>query len=325
VESRRVRTIAAVIALVVGLAVSLIPRDTQRSDSTATSDTGGRAVLVREGPEMSVGQAVVLGLVEGITEYLPVSSTGHLLIAERAMNMDDPAKKDALDTYTVVIQIGAILAVLGIYRRRVAMLFAALFGRSADGRKLLTSLVISFVPAAVIGVLGESIISDRLLKPWPVVAAWIVGGIALITLWPRVAKRPSSADSILSITPRQALLIGLMQSIAMWPGTSRSFVTILGGVLIGLSLAAAVEYAFLLGLITLSAATLFSLAKDGTTLVDTYGFRSPAIGIVVAGIAAFATVKWMVGFLNKRGLAPFGWYRIAAGVIVGGLLITGVI
>ncbi len=147
----------------------------------------------------------------------------------------------------------------------------------------------------------------------------------LLTLWRPLAARTPTVDDVTGITWQHALAIGGMQTIALWPGTSRSFVTILGGLLIGLSMAAAVEFAFLLGLVTLSSATVYALASDGGELVETYGFRAPIIGVVVAAIAAWVTVRWMLGFLTARGLAAFGWYRIAAGVLVAALLLTDVI
>ncbi len=344
-RSRPIRIVAVVAALAAIAMVALTGTGERTGSRSATgSATGsagpapggpavagpiGEAVLIRGEPALTNAEAVVLGLVEGITEYLPVSSTGHLLVAERAMDLDTEAEraghKDALDAYTVAIQIGAIAAVLGVFRRRVGTLFAGLVGRSDEGRRVLVALVVAFIPAAVIGLLGEQIISDRLLQPWPVVAAWIVGGAVLLTLWRPLAARTPMVDDVTSMTWQHALAIGGMQAIALWPGTSRSFVTILGGLLIGLSMTAAVEFSFLLGLVTLSAATLFSLARHGGELADAYGYRAPLIGIVVAGLSAWVTVRWMLRFLTARGLAVFGWYRIAVGVAVGGLLVAGVL
>jgi undecaprenyl-diphosphatase len=321
------------VAIAVIIATAAVMSTAVRAGAKATAPVRiSGAIVANDGTsesdkaDLSILHAVVLGLVEGVTEYLPISSTGHLLVVERVLGLDEPpVRKDALDTYTVVIQIGAIAAVLGLYRKRVLRITEGLIGRSAEGRKLLIALLVAFVPAAIIGKGGESVITDKLLKPWPVVAAWIVGGVVLVAAWPIIAARPSRTADVALMTWQQALGIGAMQAIALWPGTSRSFVTILGGVLVGLSLAAAVEFAFLLGLLTLTAATAYSLLKDGSTLFDTFGIVSPIVGIVVAGVAAWLSVKWMVGFLNHRGLAPFGWYRIAAGAVTGVLLLTNVI
>ncbi len=270
-------------------------------------------------------KAVILGLVEGITEYLPISSTGHLLVVGRLLGLGDVSGTDkiALDAYSVIIQFGAIAAVLVISWRRVLSVLNGLIGRDAVGRKLLIALAIAFVPAAVIGKGGDSLISEKLLKPWPIVIAWIVGGIVMLVLWPRLKDRKGLA--LESLTSKHALIIGCAQVAALWPGTSRSFVTILAGLLVGLSLVAAVEFSFLLGLLTLTAATAYSLLTDGSVVKDTYGVGAPLVGIVVAAIAAFVAVRFMIATLTKGGLAPYGWYRIAAGLATAVLIVTNVI
>ncbi len=270
-------------------------------------------------------KAVILGLVEGITEYLPISSTGHLLVVGRLLGLGDVSGTDkvALDAYSVIIQFGAIAAVLVISWRRVLSVLNGLIGRDAVGRKLLIALIVAFVPAAVIGKGGDSLISEKLLKPWPIVIAWIVGGIVMLVLWPRLKDRKGFALEELST--KQALMIGCAQVAALWPGTSRSFVTILAGLLVGLSLVAAVEFSFLLGLLTLTAATAYSLLSDGSVVQDTYGIGAPLVGIVVAAVAAFVAVRFMIATLTKGGLAPYGWYRIAAGIGTAALIATNVI
>lgn len=283
-------------------------------DTTTTAGSG----------DLTAAKAALLGLVEGVTEYLPISSTGHLLITEKLIKVgQDEADKEAINSYTVIIQLGAILAVLVLSWRRVLSVLQGLVGKSEPGRRLLFALVVAFIPAAVIGKGGESLITDHLLKPWPVVAAWIVGGVALLVLWPRLRERPGVA--LEQLTLRQAGIIGVAQVLALWPGTSRSFVTILAGLAVGLSLSAAVEFSFLLGLLTLGAATAYEALKSGSAVVDRYGTASPLIGIVVAAVAAFVSVRWMVSWLRTKGLEVFGWYRIAAGVVVAVLLITNVI
>ena len=271
-----------------------------------------------------MAKAAVLGVVEGVTEYLPISSTGHLLIAERILDVGQgDADREAINSYTVIIQLGAILAVLVVSWRRVIQVLKGLVGRSEPGRRLLMALVVAFVPAAIIGKGGEKIISDRLLKPWPVVAAWIVGGVVLLVLWPRLAARAGHA--LESLTLRQAGCIGLAQVLALWPGTSRSLVTIMAGLAVGLELVAAVEFSFLLGLVTLGAATAYEGLTNGSTVIDRFGTGTPLVGIVVAAVAAFVSVRWMLGWLRGRGLAVFGWYRIGVGLAVGVLLLTNAI
>ena len=212
---------------------------------------------------MTVAQAMILGVVEGLTEYLPVSSTGHLLLAERLMGIGDSQSasaeeqqrtKDATDAYTICIQAGAIIAVLGLYFRRVRQMLRGLVGRDPAGNRLLVNVVAGFVPAAVIGLLFNKIIKAYLFGLWPVVAAWFVGGVAILAVsWHKRNHRGPVHEglSLEELTWRMALIIGFAQCIAMWPGVSRSLVTIVGGLMVGLSLSAAVEYSFLLGVVTL--------------------------------------------------------------------------
>ncbi len=274
--------------------------------------------------QLPVWKAVILGLIEGITEFLPVSSTGHLLVAERLLDLGTtPATKDAIDAYTVIIQLGAIVAVLVLSWRRVLDVFQGLIGRSSTGRRLLFNLIVSFVPAAIIGLVGQKLIEDELLKPVPVAIAWLVGGVAILGLAARYRRAVSSGTDIDSLTVKHAVLIGCAQVLAMWPGVSRSLVTILAGIFVGLKLRDAVEYSFLLGLLTLSAASVYSIAKDGSLVGDTYGWGTPLIGMAVAFISALIAVKWMVAFLNNRDLTVFAWYRIAIGVAALALVAAG--
>jgi len=275
--------------------------------------------------EMNAWKAVVLGVVEGVTEYLPVSSTGHLLVTQRILGIGDTdATKDAADSYAIAIQFGAIIAVLLLYWRRIRSILLGLLGRDPDGRSLLIALVVAFVPAVVVGVLFEGAIKDRLFGPWPVVAAWVVGGLVVLWVAPRIAPdRPGVA--ITAIGPRQALVIGVAQVLAMWPGTSRSLVTLLAALAVGTTLAAAVEFSFLLGLMTLGAATLYESARNGSDVIDAYGWVDLLIGLVAAFVAAVVAVRWMVTWLQTRSLAVFGWERIAAGVVTVVLLVAGVI
>jgi undecaprenyl-diphosphatase len=276
--------------------------------------------------ELTTAKAVVLGVVEGITEFLPVSSTGHLTVAERLLDVGqhDPTK-DAVKHYTVIIQIGAILAVLAIFWSRIVQMIQGLLGRSEVGRRTLVALVIAFIPAAVVGVALEQPIEDKLFGPFPVAVAWLVGGVAILVFARRQRAAGAAGASLDTITTRQAAIIGLSQVLALWPGTSRSLVTIIAAVLVGLSLSAAVEFSFLLGLATLSAATLYTGAKHGSEVTDAFGVASPLVGVVVAGVAAFAAVRWMVSYLNRHDLSVFGWYRLAIGVLTMVLIATSVL
>lgn len=283
-------------------------------------------------------QALILGIVEGLTEYLPVSSTGHLIVTQRFMGIGlEGREKAAADCFAICIQAGAILAVLGLYWPRVRQMIAGSLGKDAEGWKLALALVVGFLPAAVIGLLANDWIEQRLFGLRPVVAAWIVGGIAILFV-DRWMKRGGGARGVelADITLRMALVIGIAQCIAMWPGTSRSLMTILGGVLIGLRLSAAVEFSFLLGVVTLTAATAkkalwklegvgerYDVWGGGALLMwEEYGWLPLVIGVVAATVSAAAAVKWMVAYLNRNGLGVFGWYRIAVAIGVAALIAT---
>ena len=282
--------------------------------------------------QLTILQAVILGIVEGITEYLPISSTGHLILVSALLGLDDPAeKKAAVDAFNIVIQGGAILAVLGLYWRRVRQMILGLLGRDAPGLKLLINLIIAFLPAAVIGVFIDDWIESRLFFPIPVTAALTVGGVLMIAIGPWQKRRfhgdehadPAGSVSFVDIehlTWRHALIIGLMQCIAMWPGTSRSMITIVGGMFIGLRPRQAAEFSFLLGLPTLGGACIYKGAKnlmgDGPNMFEQLGAMSIIIGILVAMLSAALAIKWLVGYLNKHGLAVFGWYRLVLAAVI---------
>ncbi|MCU1502609.1 MAG: Undecaprenyl-diphosphatase [Ilumatobacteraceae bacterium] len=282
---------------------------------------------------LSWWKAAILGVVEGLTEFLPISSTGHLLVAARVMNLPHAkgsAGLDAVNTYAIAIQFGAILAVLGLFWRRFAEMIQGLLGRNPDGRHLLVAVVIAFVPSAVLGAAFDSTIEDKLFGPWPVVVAWVVGGAVILVLarTGRIPSRDASAapgDQLIAITYRQAAIIGLAQCLALWPGTSRSLATIVAALLIGVAMPAAVEFSFLLGFLTLSAATAFKLLKDGGTLVDQFGIATPLIGAAFAFVAAVLAIRWLIGYLERHDLTLFGWYRFLAAAVTLVLIATSVI
>lgn len=270
-------------------------------------------------------QAAVLGLVEGVTEYLPVSSTGHLILAQSLLGLDQPEIASAMDAFSIVIQGGAILAVLGLYASRVAQMLRGLIGRDAAGRRLLVNIAIAFLPAAVLGPLIDDWLELHLFRPLPVVGALLAGGVWMVWLdRDRDAAADRPALELDALDWRRALAIGALQCVAMWPGTSRSMMTIAGGTLVGLRPRDAAEFSFLLGVPTLGGACLFKLAKnllassrDGTpNLVETLGAGSVAVGIAVATISAAIAVRWLVAFLNRHGLAAFGWYRIGLSAVM---------
>lgn len=276
---------------------------------------------------MTWWQALILGIVEGLTEFLPVSSTGHLLLAQRLMGM---AQSEAADAYVVVIQIGAILAVLGLYWKRAKQMCLGMAGRDKEGLRISVNVIVAFMPAAVIGLLFNDLIEEYLFGLWPITFAWFAGGLAILgTVWWRKKNRGIDSKhhgmSLEELTWKMALIIGIVQCMAMWPGTSRSLVTIVAGVIVGLRLIAAVEFSFILGVLTLSAASGYKMLKGGSALLETYDILPLAIGLVAAGISAAIAVKWMVGYLNRHSLAIFGYYRIALAVIVVTMLLMSLV
>ena len=235
----------------------------------------------------------------------------------------------ASDAFAICIQAGAILAVLGIYRQRVAQMVMGAVGRNEIGQRLLINLVSAFVPAAILGLLLEKPIKKYLFGGdawglWPVVAAWFVGGMAILAVSfvrRRRGASPTTGFDLEQLTIRMALIVGFAQCIAMWPGVSRSLITIVGGVLVGLSLPAAVELSFLLGVITLTAATAYDALKHGAEMLATYGATPLLICFGAAWLSAVLAVKWMVGYLKSHGMEIFGWYRVALAFVVAAWLL----
>lgn len=323
VVRRRVLSAVAVIAAV----VVVVARPADAAALVRVAADGTEVLL-------SWWQAVILGLVEGVTEYLPISSTGHLLVAARILGL--PSEKgsvglEAVNTYVIAIQFGAILAVVGLFWRRFRSMILGLFGRDDDGRQLLVVLVIAFLPSTIVGFLFDGVIEDALFGPWPVVIAWVIGGIVILALErsglipDRGQKAEPGTDPLIDITVRQALIIGLVQCLALWPGTSRSLTTILAALLVGVAAPAAVEFSFLLGFATLTSASLYKVAKDGGTLVDQFGAVTPLIGMLAAFVSAVLAIKWLVSYLERHDLTIFAWWRFGAAAITAGLLLAGTI
>jgi undecaprenyl-diphosphatase len=265
-------------------------------------------------------QAAIIGIVEGLTEYLPISSTAHILLTQRALGID---QSEAADAYAVCVQAGAILAVLGIYYRRVRQMMLGLFGKDPDGLRLAINVVVAFLPAAILGLLFNKIIKEHLFHLWPICAAWFIGGVVILAF--AYGMRRGGGKGVFDLTVRAAILIGLMQCLGMIPGTSRSLVTILGGLMVGLSMEAALEFGFLLGLVTLTAATVHDGYKHGPAMLHAYSPMTMAIGFVAAAVAAAVAVNWMLHYLRRRGLAIFGYYRIALAIVIAALLWKGML
>lgn len=277
-------------------------------------------------------QAIVLGVVEGITEYLPISSTGHLILASSLMGLHEPETKSAINAFEIVIQGGAILAVLGLYWPRVVQMIQGVFGQDPAGLRLAINLLVAFLPAAVLGILLDDYIDAHLFHAGPVLGALFVGGIymmAIDRLYRAKRLRDEEPEAgVTDLSPVQAFVIGLLQCVAMWPGTSRSMMTITGGIIVGMKPRDAAEFSFLLGLPTLGGATVYKLYKNvgsEDNMFEMLGAMPVALGLVFATISAVVAVRWLVAFLNSHGLMAFGWYRIVLSLLLLGLFAIGVV
>ena len=260
---------------------------------------------------LSIREAIALGAIEGATEYLPVSSTGHLLLFQHWMGQSaDADETEAAQALAICIQIGAILAVVFLYFGRLKQMVLGLLGGDPEGRRLAFHLVIAFLPAAVIGLVFHRIIREYLFGIRSVTIALFVGALLILASPRTKIDDDAGTKDLKDLKWWEALLIGTLQCLAFWPGFSRSLATILGCRMVGLRMAASVEFSFLLGLITLSAATAKEGLDHGSKMIEYYGVTSPLVALTVAFIAAVISVHFMVSLLGRFGLAPFGYYRL---------------
>jgi undecaprenyl-diphosphatase len=252
--------------------------------------------------------ALLLGLVEGVTEFLPISSTGHLILVGRMCGLTG----ERAEVFEIFIQLGAVVAVVVEYRAKLTAVVFGL-GTSAASRSFATSVAVAFLPAVAIGLVTHRWISEHLFGPRTVAAALIVGAIAILAIerW----KPAPTIDRAEGVGPLRAALIGLAQCVSLWPGFSRSAATILGGLLCGLERRAATEFSFFLAIPTLGAATVYDLWKKHDALVPgdlVWLFLATAISFVVA----WASIRWLLRFVATHDLTPFAWYRIVVGILV---------
>jgi len=305
---------------------------------------------------LTSGQAIVLGLVEGVTEFLPVSSTGHLILTNQLLALDSeeplhdavghplwhkPPNPDApkgepltikvaADTYTVVIQVGAILAVLSLYWSSCLKMLRGLFGHDREGLLLLRNLVLAFVPVALVGLLASDFIEAYLFSVGTVLIGLVGGAVLMLWIerWRRQQQRAQDGESrraavssstekqASQLTPTEALKVGLIQCFALWPGASRSMLTIVGGYWAGLSPARAAEFSFLVGLPVLTGAAILKGWRSGPEMITVFGAPSVLLGMAVAAISAALAVKFLVKILTRSGLAPFALYRLVLAAAV---------
>ncbi len=301
--------------------------------------------ITRPVAELSATDAIILGVVEGVTEFLPISSTGHLIIATRALGLESdqplagpdgqplwhkkPSKQNpagepltiklAADTYNIVLQAGAIAAVALLYWPRFVSMLRGLLGRDPGGLRLLMNLLIAFIPAAVFGLLAHDWIDENLFSAGAVIIALVAGALLMFfaEAWRR-RRLPRSEEitGIKELTSRSALVIGLLQCVAMWPGTSRSMMTIVAGYFVGLDPRRSAEFSFLLGFVTLSAASLYKGYRSGASMIQVFGWSNAILGGVVAAITAAISVRFLVHWLTRHGLAVFAWYRLALAAVL---------
>ena len=265
-------------------------------------------------------KAFILGIVEGLTEFLPISSTGHLIIAGDLLNFQGPE----VNTFSIAIQAGAIFAVCWFYRER---LFKAITGFWKPGkeRQLTINLIVAFLPAAVLGVLLADLIESFLFNPITVAMALVLGGFIIFWVENRHAKlniepRVREMDDM---SARDAFYVGCMQCIAMIPGTSRSGATIIGGLVLGLSRRAATEFSFFLAIPTIFGATIYTLAKiflrvstEQTFVWTTNMTIGFTVGFIVSFVSALIVVKWLLRYVSSNDFKAFGWYRIVFGLVI---------
>ncbi len=332
-EQTQVRRILFLLAI--GL-VSALPAFAQPVQSAADAPLA----------ELSSRDAVILGLVEGITEFLPVSSTGHLIIASHALGLEKeeplldaegaplwykhPSAKNpegepltlklAADTYTVVIQAGAIVAVVLIYWGQLMGILRGLMGKNSAGLRLLRNIIIACIPAVVLGLSCGKLIDTYLFSIEAVVAALVSGAVLMFAAESWRKQQPSMSVGRLEpsdLSVRQSLGIGLMQCFALWPGMSRSMVTMVGGYFCGLSPSRSAEFSFLVGLPILTGAAALKSYKAGPAMIEVFGAPSVILGSLVAACAAALAVKFLVNYLSRHGLIVFAIYRLILAAFLG--------
>lgn len=267
-------------------------------------------------------QAVVLGIVEGLTEFLPVSSTGHLIVAADLVNFTQTPGSDA---FVVAIQAGAILAVCWYYRLRILSVLRGLFSDPKEQR-LAVNTIVAFLPAAVIGLMVASAIKTYLFNPITVAVALVVGGLLILWIERRqqekgIVPRVATMDDM---TWKDALAVGFCQCLAMIPGTSRSGATIIGGLVLGLSRKAATDFSFFLSIPTIFGATAYDLWQSREVLLEA-NLTGLAIGTIVSFFSALLVVHWLLRYVSTNDFKAFGWYRIVFGLLILVTAVTGVV
>jgi undecaprenyl-diphosphatase len=262
---------------------------------------------------IGIVDAVVYGIVEGLTELLPVSSTGHLILLGSVLSQESEAHK-ALD---IVIQLGAVVALVVLFHKRLYALLGGVLTGDAGERRLAAAVLVAFVPAAVVGLAIGKLVKAYLFGPVPVAAALLAGAVAMLLAERWRARRAAAEDGLEHLTPRRGLVIGLCQCLALWPGASRSMTTIVGAELCGLGLRTASEFSFLLAIPTLGAACLYDFWKNGRLILEMPGGAAAlAVGLAVSFVVTLVVAALFLRFVARVGLVPFALYRIALSAVV---------
>ncbi|MHB1204404.1 MAG: undecaprenyl-diphosphate phosphatase [Rhodospirillaceae bacterium] len=256
--------------------------------------------------------AALLGIVEGVTEFLPISSTGHLILVEDLLGFEGPPGK----LFEIVIQLGAILSVVWVYRDLLWRTLLGL-GRDRSAQHLTLNVMLAFLPAALVGVIAHDFIKSVLFSPWVVSVSLIAGGIAILVI-ERIHRAPTIHASE-EMKPLRALAIGFFQTLALVPGVSRSGATIMGALLMGVDRRTAAEFSFFLAIPTMFAATAYDLFKNRATL-SLDGAAVIGVGFVVSFIVALAAIRWLLRYISSHGFGAFAVYRIILGVVMLGIL-----
>ena len=262
-------------------------------------------------------KAVLMGIVEGLTEFLPISSTGHLILAGSLMDFEANVGADKAKVFDIAIQSGAIFAIVLVYWQRLRDTVTGL-GSEPKSQRFAINVIVGFLPAAVIGVLFNKAIKAHLFNAPVVASAFIVGGLIILWAERRAAKIGTSSyrvNAVDDLSPLDALKIGFIQCLGMIPGTSRSGATIIGGMFLGLSRKAATEFSFFLGIPTLVGAGLYSLYKE-RALLSMADLPLFCVGLAFSFISAWVCVRWLLRYVATHNFIPFAWYRIAFGIMV---------
>lgn len=268
--------------------------------------------------KIHVSQAVTLGIIQGITEFLPVSSTGHMIIANECFfhaSQQSKSLQEALNNYMVCINFGTLLVLLLFFRNDVRRILNGLCGKDTKGFKLAFNLGIAFIPAGVLGLLTDKTL-ERFYTPTCVATGLILGSVCIFLTENFRKTHQSCCDDLYDLSVAKALFVGLLQTVALWPGFSRLLSTVLGGIWVGLTLTQALRFSFLLGLLTTALATSYKFLKHGDILLRATDGGTVIIGIAVAFIVGIAVISLLFRFLKNNGLRIFGWYRLALGALI---------